>query len=107
MRFMECILAANADPQTQDIALNKRRNDYGWSDEMIEMHASITELARKNPVYDIHSGCPTDLFDMLDSGEYGIRAAFEGHEWATTRESLLDVVEIYINEFNEQIDAMG
>lgn len=107
MRFMECILAANADPQTQEIGVNKLRNDYGWREDMIEMRDKITELARKNPVYDIHTGCPTDLYDILDSGEYGIRAAFYGHDWATTRESLLDVTDIYINEFNEQVEAMG
>lgn len=107
MKFMECILAANADPSTQEIGLQKRKDDYGWSDEMIEMHAKVTEMARANPVYDLTSGVPSDLSSILDSGEYGVRAAFAGLEWATVRESLIDVANTYIDEFNATAEAMG
>ena len=106
MRFMECVLAANADPSTQEIGLQKRRDDYGWSEEMIEMHATITEMARENPVYDLTNGVPSDLNSILDSNEYGVRAAFVGHEWATVRDSLVDAADIYIEEFNAPVDAM-
>ncbi|MBQ8787804.1 MAG: hypothetical protein IJZ61_09245, partial [Oscillospiraceae bacterium] len=102
----ECILAANADPSTQEIGLQKRRDDYGWSDEMIEMHAKITEMARANPVYDLTNGVPADLTSVLDSGEYGVRAAFAGLEWATVRESLIEVANTYIDEFNATAEAM-
>lgn len=105
LRFMECILAANSDERTKEIALEKRRNDYGWTEEMIEMYDKITQMTRENPVYDLHSGCPNDLYSLLDSGETGIRAAFAGLDWATVRESLIDATEIYINEFNAQADA--
>ncbi|MBQ7981462.1 MAG: extracellular solute-binding protein, partial [Oscillospiraceae bacterium] len=107
MRFMECILAANADPSTQEIGLQKRRDDYGWSEEMIEMHAKVTEMSRANPVYDLTSGVPADLSSILDSGEYGVRAAFAGLEWATVRESLIDVANTYIDEFNATAEAMN
>ena len=107
MRFMECILAANADPSTQEIGLQKRKDDYGWSDEMIEMHTKVTEMCRENPVYDLTSGVPADFSAILDSGEYGVRAAFAGLEWATVRESLIDVANTYIDEFNATAEAMG
>ncbi|MDE5859561.1 MAG: extracellular solute-binding protein, partial [Oscillospiraceae bacterium] len=105
LRFMECILAANSDDRTKEIALEKRRNDYGWTEEMIEMYDKITQMTRENPVYDLHSGCPTDLYNLIDSGETGIRAAFAGLDWATVRESLVDATDIYIEEFNAQADA--
>ncbi len=107
MRFMECVLVANADPQTQELAIEKRKNDFGWSDEMIEMYNKSVQLARENPVYDLCVGGPQDLADIVDSAEYGIRAAFAGTEWATVRDEVSDVAEIYINEFNEQVAAMG
>lgn len=107
MRFMECILAANSDERTQEIARNKRINDYGWNEEKLEMHAKITEMARENPVYDLHAGCPVDLYNLLDSGETGIRAAFvSGLDWATVRESNVDAVETYIVEFNGQLESI-
>ena len=58
-------------------------------------------------MYDLCVGGPQDLADIVDSAEYGIRAAFAGTEWATVRDEVSDVAEIYINEFNEQVAAMG
>lgn len=103
MRFMECILAANSDDRTKQIAVEKMKTDYGWTDEMIEMNDKITKLTRENPVYDLHNGSPTDLYDLVDSGDYGIRAAFAGVEWSTVRDELIGAVEIYIEEFNDQL----
>ena len=70
------------------------------------MRDTIAEMTNANPVYDIHAGCPSDLYDIIDSGEFGIRAAFYGHEWATVRDALVPAVEIYVDEFNAQIEAM-
>ena len=70
---------------------------------MIEMNDKINQLTIENPVYDLHAGCPTDLYDILDSGDYGIRAAFYGVEWSTVRDELNNVVNVYIDEFNSQL----
>ncbi len=107
MRFMECVMAANGDEGAQQVALEKKKADCGWSDEMIEMQKTLIEMSRENPVYDLHAGGPTDLYDLLDSGEYGIRAAFAGIDWATVREELSDVCDVYVDEFNAQVDAMA
>ncbi|MCD7730410.1 MAG: extracellular solute-binding protein [Oscillospiraceae bacterium] len=107
IKFMECILAANSDERTLEIAKEKRINDYGWTDDMLEMQQKITEMTAENPVYDIHAGCPTDMYNLIDSGETGIRAAFYGGDWATVRESLSDAVQIYIDEFNAEVEAMS
>lgn len=106
IKFMECILAANTDERTREIAKDKHVNDYGWTDEMLEMQAKITEMTAENPVYDIHAGCPTDMYNLIDSGETGIRAAFYGLEWATVRDTLVDAVQVYIDEFNKEVEAM-
>lgn len=105
-RFMECIIAASYDEGAREIADNKLRNDYGWTDEMIEMRYKVSELTAENPMYSIHTGCPTDMYNMLDSGEYGIRAAFYGHDWPSVRESLAEAVTVLIDEFNQSLDAM-
>ena len=106
MRFMECIMTANADERTQQINLEKNRNDYGWTDEMIAMQDKIIEMTRENPVYDLHAGVQLDLYNLLDSGETGIRAAFYGGDWIAVRESISDAVDLYVEEFNSQMDAL-
>ena len=104
---MECILAANSDERTQEIARDKHINDYGWTDEMLEMQQKISEMTAEHPVYDIHAGCPTDMYNLIDSSDTGIRAAFYGGDWATVREVLKDAVQIYIDEFNAEVEAMA
>ena len=49
-------------------------------------------------------GTPTDMYNMLDSGEYGIRAAFYGLDWPSVRESLAPAVDVMIEEFNASLD---
>lgn len=105
-RFMECTIAANLDENALEIADQKRRSDYGWTDEMVEMRHKIFDMTAENPMYSIHTGCPTDLYNMLDSGEYGIRAAFYGHDWPSVRESLASACDIMIDEFNASLDSM-
>ena len=42
----------------------------------------------------------------MHSGEYGIRAAFYGHDWPSVRDSLADAVNVLIDEFNESLDSV-
>ncbi|MCM1330517.1 MAG: extracellular solute-binding protein [Ruminococcus sp.] len=106
-RFMECCIAAALDENAAAIADRKSKEDYGWSDEMIEMKHTIAQMAKENPVYSIHTGVGSELSSMLDSGDQGIRAPFYGTEWATVRESLADATDTYIEEFNASLEAAG
>ena len=105
-KFMECILAANTDERTIELGVQKHKDDFGWTDEMIEMRQKIADMTAENPVYDIHAGCPTDMYNMLDSGETGIRAAFYGNDWPTVREQLAGAVQVYIDQFNSDVQNM-
>lgn len=104
-RFMECCIAAAMDENAAAIADRKSRDDYKWTDEMIEMKHKIAEMAKQNPVYSIHTGVPNDLSSILDSGEFGIRAPFYGYEWPTVRETLADAADTMINEFNASLNS--
>ena len=103
---MECTLAANFDESSKQIANDRLKNDYGWTDEMIEMRQKINEMTAEHPIYSIHTGVPTDLMNILDSGDQGIRAPFYGHDWPTVREALAPAADLLIEEFNASLDAM-
>lgn len=107
IKFMECILAANSDERTQQINRDKNINDFGWTEEMLEMQAKITELTAEHPVYDLCGGVQSDLVSLVDSGQTGVRAAFQGGDWATVRESLDIAAREYIDEFNAELAAMS
>ena len=87
------------------MGVEKHRNDYGWTDEMIEMEKEIKRVTAENPVYDIHAGCPTDMYNLIDGSEVGIRAAFYGGDWPSVRETLADAVQTYIDDFNAQVES--
>lgn len=107
MKFMECSIVANTDERTIQIGNDKLRNDFGWTEDMIEMAQTIKDLTKEHPMYDIHAGCPTDMYNLIDSGETGIRAALQGADWAVTRETLIDAIQTYIDEFNESVKEIA
>ena len=107
VKFMECILAANSDDRTKQINRDKSINDFGWTEEMLAMQDKITEMTAEHPVYDLVNGVQPDLNSLVDSGETGVRAALQGGDWATVRESLDMAAQIYIDEFNKELEAMG
>ena len=107
IKFMECILAANSDDRTKQINRDKSINDFGWTEEMLAMQDKINEMTAEHPVYDLVNGVQPDLNSHVDSGETGVRAALQGGDWATVRESLDMAAQIYIDEFNKELEAMG
>lgn len=79
-RFMECIIASYSDESTKAINIDKMKNDYGWSDEMIEMESTIAEMTAEHPVCDLLNGIPTDASSIITSGDTGINAPLGGKE---------------------------
>lgn len=107
IKFMECTLAANSDDRTKQINRDKHINDFGWSEEMLEMKDKIDEMTAEHPVYDLVNGVQPDLNSLVDSGQTGVRAVFQGGDWASVREALDTAAQIFIDEFNAELDAMS
>lgn len=77
------------------------RSDYSWSEEMIEMKNSMNTLAMEHPFIDFKDGVSTDLHDLLDSGETGVRAAGKGVPWNETFAAIREPVQAMIDEANQ------
>lgn len=102
-RFMECIIASYSDENTKAINTEKMKNDYGWSDEMIEMEATIAEMTAEHPVYDLMNGIPSEVSSIVTSGDNGINAPLNGKEWYPVRDAIVDVVSGELDNFNSAI----
>ncbi|MBR4224030.1 MAG: hypothetical protein IKR73_04410, partial [Oscillospiraceae bacterium] len=103
-RFMECILASERDEGMKAISVQQMRDNYGWTDDMIDMYDRLQIMTAEHPMYSIHTGLPADLYDILDNGEVGLRSAFYGHDWPSSRDEIADTVDMLIGEFNESLD---
>ena len=103
-RLMECVIASYYDENAMKIKEDKYRNDYGWSDEMIEMRNEVRRLTHENPVRDVYGGLSSDLSSLISDS---INQPLAGTDWYTVRESVNDTVESMIGEINTQIEALG
>ncbi|MBQ5316831.1 MAG: hypothetical protein J6I96_04685 [Oscillospiraceae bacterium] len=107
--YSECVILAGTDEEANAIGEQKLRDDYGWTDHLIETNKEINKLANEYPVVDLATGVSTDVASLTTDGgsEIGLRAAFHGIPWSTNREEIGEVVDMLVKEADEQIKSMG
>ena len=78
-----------------------------WSQEIFDQLEEIHGLATQYPVYDLASGCSTDIASYTTQGgdDVGVRAAMHGTDWASTRESIADTIIMLVDEVNTELQA--
>jgi len=59
--YLLCKNAPNPD------GFKQLKNDYGWTDDMIEMRKTIYDLARQNPVFDFQDGVSAELSTLMQT----------------------------------------
>lgn len=100
---MECVIASYNDENAIRISDEKHKNDYGWSDEMVEMKHEVHRLTSENPVRDIYGGLTSDYSALFGDS---INQAINGTDWYSTRDSIVDTVNTGLEEINAQIDKL-
>lgn len=102
VRLMECVIASYSDENAQAISNQKRKDDYGWTDEMLEMKAEVLKITQANPMRDIFNGLPTDAANLVNNA---VNQPITGTDWYSVKESVYDSVDAQINDVNEQLAA--
>ncbi len=100
VKLMECIIASYGDENALAINDKKHKDDYGWTDEMLEMKKEVHRLTQENPVRDIYGGMPTDYADIVSNA---INQPLGGTDWYSVRDSVIEVVDMGVEEVNGQI----
>ncbi|MCM1060201.1 MAG: carbohydrate ABC transporter substrate-binding protein [Eubacterium sp.] len=104
IKLMECVIASYDDENAQAISDKKHIDDYGWSQEMIDMRNEVRRLTQENPVRDIRDGLTSDLSSLIGDA---VGQPILGTDWYSVRESNADAINIQIDEINRQIDVLG
>lgn len=99
-RYLDCKRLTLINEDIRKIGDETFVADYAWNDEMIAMKNKMDEIALENPVIDFKAGVTTDLFDMMDSSENGVRAASRGTPWNESLAAIKDAVEAMVEEAN-------
>lgn len=100
--YMKCKLISAKNENALAIEEKQYREDYGWTDEMIDMWYTVRGLTDANPVINIHAGLQTDYANAIDDGLK--QTSFSGTEWAQTRDSISGLAENAVNETNKKIE---
>lgn len=81
--FLDCARSCEIDEAAHQITIDQLKDDYGWSDEMLEMREKVYELSAANPVFDFEQGVSPDLNSICDTA---IRCTMNPQEttpWST------------------------
>jgi len=98
-KYLDCKRYVLLNQDLRNIADKQMINDFGWSDEMIEMKNKMNEMALENPRFDFSSGASADIGEIVDSG---LRESSHGVPWSETFESIYQPVQTLIDEINNR-----
>ncbi len=105
--YVECELVAGLDEETKAINRQKQKDDYQWSDILIEQLEEINKQAKEHPIVEMAGGVSSDLSSLLtDADTEGIKASMHGTDWPTTRDTMNDTVVTMVDEFNAELSAV-
>ncbi len=102
--FMTCKKVASQNGGSE-IYQEQLKNDYKWSDEMIEMRKKMYEMVDENPVFDIMDGVSPDLKTIMQ--EVYQATMITGGDmttWTTTRTKNQKAIKWILNKANDEIN---
>ena len=101
--YLDCCRYAELDDAAHQITLDQLQEDYGWTDEMIEMRDEIYKMAAEAPVFEFAQGVSTDISNLTDNIIKGTMNPAETHTWTELVEENEKALEYYINKEQESI----
>jgi len=100
-KFAACKRVTILNDRANVLATQQLYDDYGWTDEMVEMKKKLDEMAQANPYYDFFNAISSDVSGLLDSNENGIRCASKGiAPWSESVSAIYSAVQAYLDEYN-------
>ena len=104
-RYAECCIAASMDEASKSISDEKRKKDYGWTDELLEQYYECISSAKEYPFYDLSYGISDDFVSAVtDNVMYN---PFGGASYAQGKEESREVAEILIEEANSELKKIN
>ena len=101
-RFLDCKRFSIMDEDTKAVADKQFREDYGWTQEMVDMQREMQDLADENPFFDLSNGVSSNCAELLDNN---LRNCARGVPWNETYDSIASAVQTYLDEVNDNKDA--
>lgn len=101
--WLDCARYAVMDDAANEITLDQLRDDYGWTDEMIEMREHIYTEAAKAPVFEFAQGVSQDISNLTDNIIKGTMNPAGTHTWTELVEENQKALDYYIEKEQSNI----
>ncbi len=99
-KYLNCKRFCAINDEARAIADSIFVDDYGWTQEMVDMREEMNRLARENPVIDVSKGVNKDCADLVDNK---LRLTARGTPWNETFNSINAAVNKIIDEVNASL----
>ena len=101
--YMTCLKVA-ADNGGADIYEDQLKNEYKWTDEMIEMRQKMYQMVIDNPVYDIQDGVSPELKTLMQNvSQATMITGGDAMSWTKCRSSNQSGVQWLLDDANKEI----
>lgn len=97
-KYLDCKRYVLLNEDARAVADTIYIDDYGWSQEMLDMKNSMQEIADANPTFDISVGVSADCGKIIDDS---LRLTTRGTPWSETYDSIYATVDAYLKDANE------
>jgi ABC-type glycerol-3-phosphate transport system substrate-binding protein len=102
--WLDCTRYAEIDEAAHQITLDQYKNDYGWTDEMLEMRDEIYARAAEHPVFEFAQGVSSDLSNLTDSIIKNSMNPAESYTWTSTVAENEKALDYLIKEAQEKTE---
>ena len=96
-KYLDCKRFCLVNEDARAIADSIFMEDYGWSQEMLDMKQEMQALADANPQIDISKGVSADCGKIIDDN---LRLTARGTPWNETYDSIYATVQTYLDKVN-------
>lgn len=102
--WLDCTRYAEADPNAKSITEEQLRNDYGWTDDMLDMRAEIYAMAAEHPVFEFAQGVSKDISNLTDNIIKASMNPAGSESWASTVSANKKALDFLIEEAQANIE---
>lgn len=97
-KYLDCYRYCLINDEIHDITGTMFKDDYGWTDEMVNMREEMNKLAVDNPVIDVANGVSADCAEILNTN---LRQTTRGVPWNETYDAIASEVQSALDKINK------
>lgn len=105
VKYAECCIAASLDDDSRAVSDRKKRDDYGWTDSLLEQYYACIEAAKEYPFYDLSYGISDDYTSAVT--DHVMYNPFNGDSYAQGKEESSGVAALLLSEINAELEALS